>query len=206
MKTPESNELLTVFQTRQSLLLQLKENGDDEVWREFYAIYGRMIFGYALRFRLSHSEAEDVVQEVCVKLFRQILSFDYSPELGHFRGWLKTITKHAVIDYIRRKTRRSDKAEAYREHAEVIGEEKRDKAEELWLREWEKAVMDAALRRVYARVGAQSQRIFHLFVVENRPAAEVGETVGVEANAVYACKHRLLKLIREEVEILKEEM
>jgi RNA polymerase sigma factor (sigma-70 family) len=206
MKPTEPSELLTAYQTRKSLLLRLKELGDDETWREFYGIYGRMIFGYALRFRLSHSEAEDVVQDVCVKLFRQIMAFDYSPDQGRFRGWLKTVTKHAVIDYIRRKERRSGHLENYRVHAEVLHEEKATAENSVWKTEWEKAVLDAALQRVYRKVGQQSQRVFHLFAVENMPANEVGERLGIEANAVYACKHRILKLVREEVEVLKDEL
>lgn len=206
MNNTESSELLTGYKTRKSLLLRLKDQRDEESWCEFYSIYGRMIFGYALRFRLNHSEAEDVVQDVCVKLFRQILTFDYSPDQGLFRGWLKTVTKHAVIDFIRRKERRSNHFETYRNHAEVILEEKQEKDDALWQKEWEKAVLDAALQRVYGRIGEQCQRTFHLFAVENLPAAEVGELLGMEANAVYACKHRVLKLVRKEVEVLKEEI
>lgn len=206
MGNEDSNKLLTAFQTRKSLLLRLKELGDDESWREFYSIYGRMIFGYALRYRLSHSEAEDVVQDVCVKLFRQILSFDYSPDQGHFRGWLKTVTKHAVIDYIRRKERRSGHFAEYKRHTEVLREEKTTAVDDVWEAEWEKAVLDAAMQRVHLRISDQALQVFRLFAVENRPAAEVGETLGVEPNAVYACKHRVLKLIREEVEVLKDEI
>lgn len=205
MTDEDSNRLLTAFQTRKSLLLRLKDHGDDACWREFYDIYGRMIFGYALRFRLNHAEAEDVVQDVCVKLFRQILSFDYSPDQGHFRGWLKTVTKHAVIDYIRRKERRSGHFEEYKLHAKVIREE-HAADDDVWQAEWEKALMDAALQRVYLRMSEQAQKMFQLFAVENRPAAEVGRMLEADPNAVYACKHRVLKLIREEVEVLRDEI
>ena len=127
METTGANELLTAYQTRASLLLRLKEQGDEQTWREFYAICGRMIFGFALRFQMSHSEAEDVVQEVCVKMFRQILSFDYT----------------------RRKERRAGGFEEYRELAALLHEEKADSAESVWQGEWEKAVLDAAFRRCH---------------------------------------------------------
>ena len=155
MKTNDSSELMTVYKTRKSLLLRLKNQDDQESWREFYNIYGRMIFGYALRHRLSHAEAEDVVQEVCIKLFRQILSFDYSPDQGHFRGWLKTVTKHAVIDFIRRKERRLQKHDAFQQHSEAVKEEKNAEDNMLWEKEREKAIFDTALLRVYGRIGEQ---------------------------------------------------
>ncbi|VGO11626.1 ECF RNA polymerase sigma factor SigE [Pontiella desulfatans] len=206
MKTIDSNELLSAYRTRSSLLLRLKEQGDEETWREFYNIYGRMIFGYALRHGLSHAEAEDVVQNVCVKLFRHIFSFNYSTELGSFRGWLKTVTKNAVFDYLRRRSRRAGLFEGYRDHAAVMHEEKRAVDDSVWDAEWEKAVLEAALQRVYGRINEQSRKAFQLFAVENLSAGEVAERLDMEANAVYACKHRVLKLVREEVEILKDEI
>ena len=100
------SDSISLYRTRVSLLLRLKDPSEEASWNEFYAIYGRMIFGFALNFRLSHSEAEDIVQEVCVKVSRQIQKFNYSSDRGRFRAWLKTVTKHAVIDYIRRQERR----------------------------------------------------------------------------------------------------
>lgn len=203
MKINNTGDLLTAFQTRKSLLLRLKDQNDQESWREFYDIYGRLIFGYALRFDLSHSEAEDVVQEVCVKMFRNILSFNYTPEKGHFRGWLKAVTKNAVIDFLRRKERRSAQMGEYKILAEDV---KKHQEDELWKLEWEKAVMNVALQRVYDRVGDKSQHVFHYFVIENISANEVSRRLDIDPNAVYACKHRMLRMIREEVETLKEDI
>jgi RNA polymerase sigma-70 factor (ECF subfamily) len=206
MKSSNTSELLTAYETRKSLLLRLKDGKDEDSWREFYNIYGRMIFGYSLRYGLSHSEAEDVVQDVCVKLFRQILSFDYSPEQGRFRGWLKTVTHNAVIDFIRRKQRRAGHYEEYRLEAEADRQMEDNHDDSHWSAEWEKAMFDAALKRVYERIGEDCRRTFHLYAIENIPALEVGERLGIEANAVYACKHRILRMLREEVERLKDEM
>lgn len=206
MKTNNSNDLISAYQTRSSLLLRLKEQGDEETWREFHSIYGRMIFGYAVQRGLSHAEAEDVVQNVCVKLFRHILSFNYSSDLGMFRGWLKTVTNNAVFDYVRRRERRAGLFEGYRDHAKILHEERQAADDDVWRVEWEKAILETALQRVYGRINENSRQAFHLFAVENLPADEVAEKIGMEANAVYACKHRVLKLVREEVELLRDEI
>ena len=205
MKQIVSSESVSCYRTRGSLLLRLKDRSDESSWGEFYTIYGRMIFGYALHYNLSHAEAEDIVQEVVVKVFRQILSFDYSPKQGRFRGWLKTVTKHAVIDFIRRRERRRNTSDQYREHAEVLFEEQNCRDDEIWRKEREKAMLEVALQRVYSRVGECCREVFNLFVVERYSAGEVGAQLDMEPNAVYACKHRMLKYIREEVEILGRE-
>ena len=140
MNLDKEDDFRSVCQTRQSLLLKLKEQGDEASWREFYTIYGRMILGYALRHQLTHSEAEDVTQDVCVKLFRRILSFDYSPEQGRFRGWLKTITRHAVIDFLRRRECRARHFKFYCEHAAATSDEGVVDDERLWEEECGTAV------------------------------------------------------------------
>ena len=205
MKQMCVNDSISLYRTRGSLLLRLKNPSDESGWREFYNLYGRMIFGYALHFNLSHAEAEDIVQEVVTKVFRQILSFDYSPERGRFRGWLKTVTKHAVIDFIRRRERRRNNSVEYREHIEILLEEPECREDDIWRKEREKAMLEVALQRVYERVGTCCRDVFELFVVERYSAREVGVRLDMEPNAVYACKHRMLKYIREEVEILERE-
>lgn len=195
-----TGEPLTVFKTRESLLVQLKEDGNESAWRQFHDIYGRLIFGYALHFNISYAEAEDIVQEVCIKVFRQIEKFEYSPERGRFRGWLKTVTHNTVIDYLRRKQNRAKISETYRSHVEL--QRQMDSAEEdqIWQREWEKALYESALERVRERVGEETFRVFHLYVLKNEPAQKVARESSLDANAIYAVKHRVLRYLREEIE------
>lgn len=196
----------TLFRTRESLLLRLKHDGDEAAWQEFHSIYGRLIFGYSLHFNIGYAEAEDIVQEVCIKVFRQIGRFEYSPDRGRFRGWLKTITHNTVIDYLRRRQNRARKAEAYRTHLEINGKAGGADADAIWNREWEKALYETAMERVRERVGEETYRIFRSYVIENEPVRDVARETTLDANAIYAVKHRVMRYIREEVErILKQE-
>lgn len=203
MKKDDSSNGISVYGTRKSLLLRLKEGENEESWREFHSIYGRLIFGYSLHFNISYSEAEDIVQEVCIKVFRQILVFDYSPERGRFRGWLKTITRNTVIDYLRRKQRRQKVSLEFRQHVELQMEAEKAIDDELWQQEWEKALYETALSRVRQRVDEDTFGIFNLFVIEQLPAKAVAQRMCIEPNAVYACKHRILKYIRQEIEDIR---
>ncbi|MDF7800689.1 sigma-70 family RNA polymerase sigma factor [Pontiellaceae bacterium B1224] len=199
MESTESNELLSACCTRESLLIRLKDGEDCDAWWEFHEIYGRLIFGYSLHYEISHAEAEDIVQEVCIKVFRQIIRFDYSPERGRFRGWLKTITRNAVIDYLRRKQTRRKTSQEYRTQFEERLEAELDRDDRIWRLEWEKAVYETALDRVRKRVGEDTFRVFHRYVLDDQSAAEVSEETTLDANAIYAVKNRMLKYIRQEV-------
>ena len=200
MEKMDGSDPISLYQTRESLLLRLKDSRDESAWLEFYQIYGRLIFGYALQFNISYAEAEDIVQEVCVKVFRQIIRFDYSPMQGRFLGWLKTITRNAVIDYLRRKQNRTKTSRAFSRHVEATLKSIDAKDEELWRQEWQKALYEVALERVRERVGEETYRVFYEYVLENRSAEDVASEVAMDANAVYAVKHRVLRYLREEVQ------
>ncbi len=206
METKESQEGLTAYQTRESLLLRLKDGEDGAAWSEFHELYGRLIFGYSLHYAISYAEAEDIVQEVCVKVFRQIIRFDYSPEKGRFRGWLKTITRNAVIDHLRRTRSRQKVSTEYRLQLESELEEESSKDEAVWRLEWEKAIYETALERVKERIGPETFLIFKKYVLDDQSAADVADETTLDANAIYAVKHRVLRYIRQEVaKILDEE-
>jgi hypothetical protein len=50
--------------TRPSLLVRLKDPGDERAWEEFAAIYSPLIYGLGRRKGLQHADAADLVQDV----------------------------------------------------------------------------------------------------------------------------------------------
>ncbi|VGO12080.1 ECF RNA polymerase sigma factor RpoE [Pontiella desulfatans] len=204
MRNLDSSETLARYQTRESLLLRLKDKADEYAWREFHAIYGRLIFGYSLHYGIGYAEAEDIVQEVCIKVFRQILQFDYAPERGRFRGWLKTITRNTVVDYLRRRRSRTNTSREFRELSELEAESSAEADEELWRMEWRKALYETAMERVRKRVGEQTFRIFNEHVLGQRPADELADDTSMDVGSIYSVKHRVLKYIKQEVKNILE--
>jgi RNA polymerase sigma factor (sigma-70 family) len=204
MNDVSSSMPLSAYHTSESLLLRLKDGQDEQAWQEFHELYGRLIFGYSLHFEISHAEAEDIVQEVCVKVFRQIIRFDYSRERGRFRGWLKTMTRNTVIDYLRRKQSRLNSTREFQQYHEQKLEAESTHDEQIWKQEWEKAIFETALERVRSRVGEDTFLVFQRYVLDDQSAADVSEETALDANAIYAVKHRMLNYIRKEArQILK---
>ena len=50
--------------TRASLLVRLRDAGDQEAWRQFVGLYGPLIYRYGRRHRLQDADAADLTQEV----------------------------------------------------------------------------------------------------------------------------------------------
>jgi RNA polymerase sigma-70 factor, ECF subfamily len=85
-------------------LLQRMASGDREAFQRFYDRYASLVFTFALRLLSSRSDAEDLLQEVFLQVWRQAQS--YSPERGSPEAWLITMTRSRGIDKLRSTRRR----------------------------------------------------------------------------------------------------
>jgi RNA polymerase sigma-70 factor, ECF subfamily len=80
-------------------LLQQVATGDSDAFRRFYERYASLTFTFALRVLGSRSDAEDLLQEVFIQVWRQ--AQNYSPERGSPEAWLITMTRSRAIDKLR---------------------------------------------------------------------------------------------------------
>jgi RNA polymerase sigma-70 factor (ECF subfamily) len=74
--------------------------GDPDAWRDLVAGQHRRIYALCYRFTGSASDAEDLTQEVFLKLVRNLRSFDC--ERGRFSTWIATMTRNLLVDHYRR--------------------------------------------------------------------------------------------------------
>lgn len=74
--------------------------GDGAAWEELARTQHRRIYGICYRFIGSASEAEDLTQDVFIKVFRNLSSFD--PAKGGFNTWLTTLTRNMLVDNYRK--------------------------------------------------------------------------------------------------------
>ena len=83
-------------------LLARAQNSDQEAWSTIVDLYGPMVYRWCRKAGLSDDAALDVGQDVMLRAWKNLGKFQPTCEHRSFRRWLSTITKHAVIDYIRR--------------------------------------------------------------------------------------------------------
>lgn len=95
-------------------LLDRCRRGDEDAWRELVSRYTRRVFALCYRFAGRADEAEDLTQEVFVKVFERLDR--YREGEGAFPAWLLTLARHHAIDHYRRhreeRRLRSEDAEA----------------------------------------------------------------------------------------------
>src|SRR5437763_1879635 len=72
---------------------------DQAAWVEFVRRYGPRILGWCRRWNLQDADAEDVTQSVLLRLAGKLRTFRYDPDKS-FRAWLRTLTHHALSDFL----------------------------------------------------------------------------------------------------------
>lgn len=74
--------------------------GDAAAWEEIVQRYSRRIYNICYRFAGSAEDAQDLTQEVFIKMYRTLNTYD--GERGAFMTWVTTITRHLLVDHFRK--------------------------------------------------------------------------------------------------------
>jgi RNA polymerase sigma-70 factor, ECF subfamily len=75
-------------------------DGDPAAWTELVVAQQRRVYGLCYRFTASSHDAEDLTQDVFIKLYANLRSFD--PAKGSFHTWIATLTRNLLVDHFRR--------------------------------------------------------------------------------------------------------
>jgi RNA polymerase sigma-70 factor (ECF subfamily) len=207
---PGSDSLLP---TRQSLLSRLRDWQDDDGWREFFDRYWRLIYNVARKSGLSDAEAQEVVQTTFIYLARRMPNFRYDPARGSFKSWLRVVTRSRIHAHWRAEKmggpahggRLLPDADGSLDPVEALPDQTGDALDELWRREWEENLVNAAFRRLRSKVSAQQLLIYRLATFGDLPLSQVARKLGVNLAQVYLARHRVGKLFKAEVLRLRKE-
>ncbi|NPV83729.1 MAG: sigma-70 family RNA polymerase sigma factor [Candidatus Aminicenantes bacterium] len=100
--------------------------GEAEAWKMLVDLYSRKIFNLAYQFAGSPQEAEDLTQEIFLKLYNSLGKYDFERD---FTAWFLTLARNFLIDEFRRtrleKSQRADFEEFTTAAAEADGPENR---------------------------------------------------------------------------------
>jgi len=91
-------------QTFPSLLQRLRANpGDRAAWEHFDTLYRPLLTSWLQRNALQHHYMDDQLQEVLAAVVREMPSFQYNPEKGRFRDWLRQILVNRLREFWRQR-------------------------------------------------------------------------------------------------------
>jgi len=77
--------------------------GEEAAWEEIVRQYSRRVYNLAYRFTGNRAAAEDLTQEVFLRLYRTLEQYD--PREGDLANWLMRVARNLIIDEYRRRAR-----------------------------------------------------------------------------------------------------
>ncbi len=183
-------------------LLSACLEGRREAWDELVDRYSPYIYFlvHATLRKHSHRYDDDAVEEIHNTVFLVLLEDDMR-RLRSFRGdngcslrsWLRVITIHRTIDYLKalRPTTSLDAEDA--EGLKLLDTLASDtpSAEE-WMERFQQPEAAELIGKAVLKLSPADRRLYDLFFVEGRESKEVAEELGISGGAVYTRKCRML--------------
>lgn len=185
--------------THISFLEKLREGPTGSGWNAFDQRYRELLYRYALKRGASHAEAEDIVQEVEVNVFKAINGFQYDRSKGRFRAYLRTSVVHAmgrVLASERREVALDPEVLATTVDTDGPGSPE----DPVWDREWRLHRLRCAMDEISADFEPVTLAAFRLHVLSGWPADQTADHLGLSKASVYQAKCRVLKRLKEIIE------
>lgn len=193
--------------TRPSLLVRLRDWGQQTAWREFDHNYAPLLRNVALKAGLTDAEADEVAQETLIAVAKKIGQFEHAGHRGSFRAWLYQQARWRIADQFRSRESRDPSeplGSAHREPAEE--REQPDEAfQTIWNAEWAEHIHQSALAVVKRRAGARQFQLFDLHVIQGLPVRDAAKAAGATTAAVFMAKSRVARMVRKEIQRLRAE-
>jgi RNA polymerase sigma factor (sigma-70 family) len=128
-------------------LLTKCQKGDRNAWEEIVRQHHQRIYNLAYRFTARFDEAEDLAQEIFLKMYRMLHS--YRPESGAFGAWITRVARNHLVDHYRKhrvERMKTDSLEVEHETIAVNPSRYANPAQELERQEQSERIHNALLR------------------------------------------------------------
>jgi RNA polymerase sigma-70 factor (ECF subfamily) len=116
--------LKAVTETNGVELIRRARGGDGAAWEEIVSQFSRKIFNLAYRFTSSVSAAEDLTQEVFIRIYKTLDQYD--SKQGDLSNWLMRLARNLIIDDYRHRQRNpqnsmADAVDDHQYHLRAVG-------------------------------------------------------------------------------------
>jgi RNA polymerase sigma-70 factor (ECF subfamily) len=189
--------------TSATLLARLRQVPPDQAaWAQFTERYGRKIYAWCCRWNLQGADAEDLTQDVLLKLAEKMQTFVYDPAKS-FRAWLKTVARHAWSDSW--SARKAGVAAGGSQALELLQTvEAREDLVQRMEEEFDRELLDEAMARVRVRVMPRTWEAFERTAIQGQSGAEVGQALGMKVATVFVARSKVQKMLQEEMQKLED--
>ena len=185
-----------MVQDEQALVDRIS-SGDSTAFQEFVERYKKKIYYIAYDITGDHNDAEDVSQEVFIKVFRSLKTFRRNAKIS---SWLYQISVNASIDLLRKKSSKPEKSMDDIERADIQeslpGSGTRAQNPE---RSAEDFLMQKHISQALQKVSPKERSVFVMRHYNELKIREIAEILKVSQGTVKALFYRATRRLRKEL-------
>lgn len=168
-----------------SLMRQLATDRGDDAMRALYRTYGGELYGFALHALGDRGAAEELVQEVFLRVWRNGKAYDASR--SSVRTWIYAIARNSIVDHRRRASARPPAGRGERDGGEAAGSHGADSIEV--------AMLGWQVRMALDRLTPDHRQVIRLAHLQGMTLREIAEVTGVPLGTVKSrCSYALRNL------------
>jgi RNA polymerase sigma factor (sigma-70 family) len=205
-RSEQSDSDKSEFHTNIALISRVRDRSDVESWRQFYEFYQPLLTRYLKHLGLEENNANDVIQDVFVRLLQALPTFQLDSKRGRFRSYLWKLTYSALVDQARRVKAQRQAEDAWVRRFESADESERRKLNEELNEINHQQILEKAMPRVRAVTSATAWTCFEERMLRDRPGAVIAADLGINDKAVFVYASRVLKAVRAQCAVLAEEL
>ncbi len=163
---------------------------DRKAQKMLYERYSPILFGMAMRYASCRSEAEDMLQEAFINIFKHIEQFKGH---GSFEGWMKRILINAAIGYIRK----------YKKHIN----DNFDEIQEIQIKDVsfdEKDFTKEELLKAINELPEGFRLVFNLYAIEGYKHREIADMLEIQVGTSKSQYSRARKILMNKLQELSK--
>lgn len=172
-------------------------NGDLKAFDLLIKQYERLVFHICFKLVNSNDDAQDISQDVFIKIFKSLKNFEYRSKLS---TWIASITYSTALNYLKKNKR--DRLEAYPEDIENYHFTITDPENELIKKD-----ASQYINYLITQLPPQYRMVLTLFHLEEFSYQEIEQITGMPEGTIKSYLFRGRKLLKEKLEnYLKNEV
>lgn len=154
------------------------KKGQKNAQSSLYDKFAGKLYGITLRYIGKNAEAQDVLQDSMIKIFRSIDSFNYGTEEA-FISWMQRITVNTALNHLRDNSKKKNTELFIDYEHEIISDD------EDYFSEYDELMEHISKERLLAIIRDLPdgyRTIFNLYAIENYSHKEIAEQLGISVN------------------------
>ena len=193
------------WNTRQTLLMRVKNQDDEHAWGEFVSYYQSFIEVILKHLKVSPNDQDDLTQNILLKVWKSLEKLNYDSERARFRTWMNRVIRNAVIDFQRAKSRRISEVDSDTGIDTKNFPLQENEFTKIIDKEWRAHITNLALKNIRPNFSGNAMSVFDMFLDEV-PAKDIAAKLAIAVTSVYKLRSRVEEKLIKEIKRLKLEL